>query len=86
MDSVLTRCEYSAHSPFIELHGILRDCVPILTNLLISSYFSIWLGIDIVVQNLLAVRTNWSLLLVAPSLHLSLNVRWSHIFFQDFIR
>ena len=45
MDSVLIRCEYSAHSPFTELHGILRDCVPILTNLLISSYFSSWLGI-----------------------------------------
>ena len=58
VDRVLTRCEYSAHSPFIELHGILRDCVPILTNLLISSYFSSWLGIDILVQNLLATRMN----------------------------
>ena len=57
-DSVLTKCEYSVHSPFIELHGMLRDCVPMLTTLLINSYFSRWLGIDILCQNLSAVRTN----------------------------
>ena len=39
VDSVLTKCEYSAHSPSIELQGMLKDRVPILTNLLINSYF-----------------------------------------------
>ena len=54
-DSVLTQCEYSVHSPFIEIHGMLRNCVPMLTTLLINSYFSRWLGIDILCQNLSAV-------------------------------
>ena len=80
MDRVLTRWEYSVHSPSIELHGILKDCVPILTTLLISSYFSRWFGIEILCQNLSAVRMNWILLLVAPNLHLSSNERYSQIF------
>ena len=58
VDSVLTKCEYSAHSPSIELQGMLKDRVPILTNLLINSYFKRWLGIDMLCQNLSAVRTN----------------------------
>ena len=57
-DSVLTKCEYSAHSLSIEPHGMLKDCVPMLTTLLINSYFKMWLGIDILCQNLSAVRTN----------------------------
>ena len=56
--SVLTRCEYSVHSLSIELHEMLRDYVSMLTTLLISSYFSRWLGIDILCQNLSAVRMN----------------------------
>ena len=71
VDRVFTRCE---------LHGIFKDCVPILINLLINSYFSRWFGIETLCQNLSAVRTNWILLLVAPNLHLSLNVRYSQIF------
>ena len=58
VDSVLTKCEYSAHSLSIELQGMLKDHVPILTNLLINSYFKRWLGIDMLCQNLSAVRTN----------------------------
>ena len=38
-DSVLTKCEYSAHSPSIELHGMLKERVPMLTSLLINSNF-----------------------------------------------
>ena len=55
---MLTKCEYSAHSPSIELHGMLRERVPMFINLLISSYFRMWLGIDTVCQNLSAVRMN----------------------------
>ena len=58
VDSVLTKCEYSAHSRSIELQGMLKDRVPILTSLLINSYFKMWLGIDMLCQNLSAVRTN----------------------------
>ena len=58
VDSVLTKCEYSAHSLSIELQGMLKDRVPILTSLLINSYFKTWLGIDMLCQNLSAVRTN----------------------------
>ena len=79
-DRFSTRCVYSCHSPSMELHGIFRDCVPILINLLMISYLSMWFGIDTLSQNLSAVRTNRILLLVAPSLHLSLNVRCSQIF------
>ena len=42
MDNVLTKCEYSAHSPSIELHGMLKERVPMLISLLINSYFSMW--------------------------------------------
>ena len=38
-DSVLTKCEYSAHSPSIKLQGMLRDRVPMLISLLINSNF-----------------------------------------------
>ena len=58
VDSVLTKCDYTAHSPSIELQGMLKDRVPILTSLLINSYFKTWLGIDMLRQNLSAVRTN----------------------------
>ena len=58
VDSVLTKCDYTAHSPSIELQGMLKDRVPILTSLLINSYFKTWLGIDMLCQNLSAVRTN----------------------------
>ena len=57
-DSVLTKCEYSAHSPSIELQGMLKDRDPMLTSLLISSYFKTWLGIHMLCQNLSVVRTN----------------------------
>ena len=80
MDNVLTKCEYSAHSPSIELHGMLKERVPMLISLLINSYFRMWLGIDKLCQNLSVVRTNWFLLLVVPNLHLSSNVRYSQIF------
>ena len=68
MDRVFTRWEYSGHLPSIELHGIFKDCVPILINLLINLYFSRWFGIETLCQNLSAVRTNWILLLVFADL------------------
>ena len=80
VERVLTRLEYSGHSPSIALHGMVKDRVPMLISLLISSYFSIWLGMDILFQNLSAVSTNCMRLLVDPNLHLSLNVKYSQIF------
>ena len=70
----------SCHSPFNVLHGILNDWVPMLIILFIISYFNIWLGSDILCQNLSASRTVLILLFVAPNLHLSLNERYSPIF------
>ena len=51
-----------------------------LISLLSVSYLSVCLGIDIVCQNFAKVRTDWILLFTAPSMHLSLKVRYSQIF------
>ena len=74
-DMLSLRWSISCHSPFNVLHGMLSEWIPILIILLIISYFNVWLGSEILRQNLSASKTSLILLFAAPNLHLSLNDR-----------
>ena len=76
----MSRWFISGHLPSIELHGMFKECVPMLINLFTISYFSIWLGSEMLRQNLSVAKTNRILLLDAPNLHLSSKGRYSQIF------
>ena len=66
---------FSDHSPCTVLHGMLNDRVPFSIILVMTVYLKFCFGMFIFRQNSGIDRTKRNLLLVAPNLHLSLNVR-----------